>query len=474
MRAARPEFSAVILETAVPDAPDKRLVWASDMEIAMPAPLTLIETPSNPPQEADVVVIGGGIVGAFTAYFLAQRGLKTVLLEKGRIGAEQSSRNWGWCRQQNRDARELPIATKSLDLWERFVAESGEDIGFRRCGLLYLSNNEAEIDGWARWRDFAKTAGVTTHMLSAAEAAEKGRATGRSWKGGVFSPSDGIADPSKAAPAVARAIMKLGGTVIQNCAARGVETEGGRLSAVVTERGTIRTRIAILSGGAWASSFCRQLGVRFPQATIRSSIVAVSGAAGIPPALHTKDISITSRSNGDYTLAISGRARVDLTLQQLRFLPQFLPMFLKRWRLLSPGGFEGMKSGHETVSRWRLDQPTPMERIRILDPKPDQATLRLIHRRALDLLPALKTTQITGTWAGYIDSTPDGVPGIGEIESLPGFILAAGFSGHGFGIGPGAGHLIADIASGAEPIVDPKPYHPSRFATSSWGKVSDF
>ncbi|OQP86699.1 D-amino-acid oxidase [Rhizobium rhizosphaerae] len=440
----------------------------------MPAPLTLVETPSRPPQEADVVVIGGGIVGVFTAYYLTQRGFKTVLIEKGRVGAEQSSRNWGWCRQQNRDARELPISTKSLDLWERFVAETGEDVGFRRCGLLYLSNDEAEIAGWARWRDFARTVGVTTHMLSAAEAAEKGRATGRSWKGGVFSPTDGIADPSKAAPAVARAILKLGGTVVQNCAARGVETEGGRLSAVVTEHGTIRTKTAILSGGAWASSFCRQLGIRFPQATIRASIVAVSGVEGLPPALHTKDISVTSRSNGGHTLAISGRARVDITPQQLRFAPQFLPMFARRWRLLSPGGLEGLKSGHESLGRWRLDRPTPMERMRILDPAPTPGTLRLIHQRALELLPDLKHSTITGNWAGYIDSTPDGVPGIGETENLPGFILAAGFSGHGFGIGPGAGHLIADIASGQTPIVDPKPYHPSRFAGSAWGKVAEF
>lgn len=440
----------------------------------MPAPLTHIETSSQLPQYADVVVIGGGIVGVFTAYFLTKRGFKTVLIEKGRIGAEQSSRNWGWCRQQNRDARELPLATKSLELWEQFVEETGEDIGFRRCGLLYLSNNEAEIAGWARWRDFAKTVGVTTHMLTSAEAAEKGKATGKSWKGGVFSPTDGIADPSKAAPAVARAIVKMGGTVIQNCAARGVETEGGRLSAVVTELGVIRTKTAILSGGAWASSFCRQLGYRFPQATIRSSIVAVSGAEGVPPALHTSRISVTSRSNGGHTLAISGRAKVDVTPQQLRFSPQFMPMFVKRWRLLSPGGFEGVRSGHESLSRWRLDRPTPMERMRILDPAPDQKTLKLMHDRALELLPALKTTKITGTWAGYIDSTPDGVPGIGELENLPGFILAAGFSGHGFGIGPGAGHLVADIASGAVPIVDPKPYHPSRFTKSAWGKVSEF
>ncbi|HET6222426.1 MAG TPA: FAD-dependent oxidoreductase, partial [Dongiaceae bacterium] len=200
-------------------------------------PLRLVETSPNPPASADVVVIGGGIIGVFTAYYLARRGLSVAVVEKGRIGAEQSSRNWGWCRQQNRDARELPMATRSLELWEQFAADSGEDPGFKRCGLLYLSDDEAQIAGWAQWREFAKTTGVTTHMLSGREASERGQATGRAWKGGVFSPSDGTADPAKAAPAVAAALMKLGGTVHQNCAARGIEMEGGRLNGVVTEAG---------------------------------------------------------------------------------------------------------------------------------------------------------------------------------------------------------------------------------------------
>jgi len=441
----------------------------------MPAPLKLVDTTPELPDAADAVVIGGGIVGVFAAYYLARRGLKVALVEKGRIGAEQSSRNWGWCRQQNRDARELPMATKSLDLWERFAAESGEDTGFRRCGLLYLSDSEEELAGWARWRDFARTVGVTTHMLDSAQATERGRATGKPWRGGVFSPTDGTADPASAAPAVARAILKLGGTVHQSCAARGIETEGGSLSGVVTEHGTIRTKTAILAGGAWASSFCRQLGIRFPQAAIRSSILAVSpGAIGLPDALHTAAVSVTRRADGGYTLAISGRGRVDPTPQQLRFSPQFLPMFVKRWRSLAPGGLEGFRSGHETLARWRLDEPTPMERMRILDPAVDKATIHLTHSRALDLLPALKDTSIAAAWAGYIDSTPDGVPGIGEIAAIPGFILAAGFSGHGFGIGPGAGHLIADIVTGSEPIVDPRPHHPDRFRKSAWGKVADF
>lgn len=122
----------------------------------MSAPLLHIETSPTLPSEADVVVIGGGVVGVFTAYYLARSGVKVALVEKGRIAAEQSSRNWGWCRQQNRDARELPMATKSLELWDKIAEETGEDPGFRRCGLLYLSQDEAEIAGWARWRDFAK------------------------------------------------------------------------------------------------------------------------------------------------------------------------------------------------------------------------------------------------------------------------------------------------------------------------------
>ena len=218
----------------------------------MSPPLLFIESSPTLPTAADVVVIGGGIIGVFAAYYMAKRGVSVALVEKGRIGAEQSSRNWGWCRQQNRDARELPLASKSLDLWEQFSIESGEDAGFHRCGLLYLSNDDEELARWASWGEFAKTAGVTTYMLDGRQAAERGRATGKSWKGGVFSPTDGTADPGKAAPAVATALMKLGGSVNQQCAARGIELQGGHVSGVVTEAGVIQTKTVVLAGGAWA------------------------------------------------------------------------------------------------------------------------------------------------------------------------------------------------------------------------------
>jgi glycine/D-amino acid oxidase-like deaminating enzyme len=441
----------------------------------MPAPLRYIESSPTPPAEADAVIIGGGIIGTFTAYYLAKRGLKVALVEKGVVGGEQSSRNWGWCRQQNRDARELPLATKALDLWEQFGAESGEDTGFRRCGLFYVSNNEEELDTWTRWGEFARSVGVKTRMLTGDEASQHAGFTGQRWRGGVHSQMDGIANPALAAPAAAKALMALGGTVHQACAARGIETTGGAVSAVVTERGTIRTRLVIQAGGAWASSFCRQLGIRFPQATVRQSILAVgTGSLSLPDAFYSKSISITRRGDGAHTLAISGRAKVDPTAQFLRFQHQFLPMFARRWRNLSPGGLQGARAGHESLSRWRLDRPTPMEAMRILDPGADPKTVRLTLQRAARLVPALASVPMIASWAGFVDSTPDGVPVISEVPTISGLILAAGFSGHGFGIGPGSGHLIADIATGQEPLVDPRPYRLARFIPGEKIEVSEF
>ncbi len=441
----------------------------------MPAPLLKIETTPALPCEVDVVVIGGGIVGVCSAYYLARRGVRVALVEKGFIGAEQSSRNWGWCRQQNRDARELPMSTRSLALWQNLAGEIGRDTGFRRCGLLYLSQSAEEIEAWERWRNFAAGVGVTTHMLNVREATERGVATGQTWKGGVFSPSDGTADPAVAASVIAMGIMQAGGTVHQQCAAHGLETEAGRVSGVVTEAGTIRAGTVVLAGGAWASSFCRQLGIRFPQASVRASFLSVlPGARGIPDAFHTAEVSITRRGNGGHTLAISGRAKVDPTLQQLRYAQDFLPMFAKRRRSLKLGDLTGWRSGHETVTKWRLDTPTPMESNRVLDPEPDREAIEETLRRARRLLPALSSVGVAHAWAGYIDSTPDGVPAIGELDEMPGLFLAAGFSGHGFGIGPGAGHLVADLVTNSQPIVDPLPYRPQRLAKSVRGKVAEF
>lgn len=442
----------------------------------MPAPLMQIETTATLPAQADCVVIGAGIVGVSAAYWLARAGLSVVLLEKGRVGAEQSSRNWGWCRQQNRDARELPLSTKSLALWEEMSRDIGVDLGFRRCGLLYLSDDPAELEGWASWGRFARGEGVDTRMLSATEATERGAATGKSWVGGVWSPTDGTADPSRAAPLIAQGAMQHGAVVLQTCAARGIESAAGAVCGVVTERGVIRTPQVVVSGGAWASSFLHQSGIFFPQASVRSSILALApgGGENLPAALHTAAASVTRRFDGGHTVAVSGRSHFDPTPGILRGARHFLPMFAKRWRSLSTGGLQAWRAGFETRAIWALDRETPMERHRILDPRPSKTHVTDALNRARKLLPALKDVPMQASWAGYIDSTPDGVPVIDSDIGLSGLTLAAGLSGHGFGIGPGVGHLVADLLLGRTPITGTTQYKLDRFVQSQWGKVSKF
>jgi glycine/D-amino acid oxidase-like deaminating enzyme len=420
----------------------------------MPAPLMVIPSSPELPKECDAVVIGGGIVGACTAWYLAKGGMRVALVEKGRVGCEQSSRNWGWCRQQNRDQRLLPLATASLSCWEEIAEDLGEDLGFRRTGLLYVSDDEAELANWRDWSVFGNDQGVENHMLTAKEATERARSTGKAWKGGVSAPSDGIADTSSAAPRIARGLLSRGGTVHQFCAARGLETSAGKVTGVVTEAGTIRTSRVILAGGAWSSSFCRQLGISFPQATIRSTAIStLPGGPDIPHAFHSKGATITRRRDGGITLAISQLARVDPTPQSLRYARHFLPMFMARSDVLSFGDLRALFNGQESLRKWALDRPTPMERIRTLDPRPEPGVVALILERAHRFIPELASLGVQTSWSGYIDSTPDGLPVIDPDAGPEGLVLATGFSGQGFGTGPGTGRLVADIVLGQDSAI---------------------
>ena len=429
----------------------------------MPPSVQPVVSDEKLPSAADVVVIGGGMAGTTAAYALAKKGLSVALLEKGRIAGEQTSRNWGWCRQQHRDLRELPLAMKSLELWGNLNKELGVDTGFRRTGLLYVTTRKADFEQWEAWTLRARDFQMHSRILSPAEAKEMTPGSVPDWIGGVHSPNDGRAEPAMAGPAIAEGARQLGVTIHQDCAARGLDIEAGKVAGVVTERGTIKARAVLCAGGAWSSLFCRHHGLRLPQASVRATSFATTAAPAVTEGgLSMPDVTIRRRLDGGYTVGLGGRGLVELSPQGLLYARQFWPTFKQRRAGLTFGVGRSFFDGPETFSRWSLDQPSPFERHRTIDPAADPALMQLGLTRLGEHYPALKGLTVARSWGGMIDSTPDGIPVISAVDPLPGLYLSTGFSGHGFGIGPAAGQLAADLIAGDPPIVDPSPFRYSR------------
>ncbi|MBB3609274.1 FAD-binding oxidoreductase [Rhizobium sp. BK602] len=420
---------------------------------------------SNPdfPKSADVVVLGGGMAGVAAAYELARRGSSVVIVEKGTIAGEQSSRNWGWCRQQNRDPRELPLAQLAVRRWENLNAELGEETGFRRTGLIYATTRKADLDTWERWGRIARDFGVDTRMLTSAECSSMLKGNSRQWGGGVYSPTDGRAEPELAVPALARAAQRLGVVLLQNCAARELDVEAGRISGVVTEKGRIRASAVLVAGGAWSGMFLRHHGLRFLQACVKSTSFYTTAAPAVTEGgIAMQDVTMRRRLDGGYTVGLSGLGQLQITPYGLLQAREFWRTFQIRRKGLTFALGRQFFEGPEALTRWKADSISPFERIRTLDPEPDAHLVKRGLDRLVATYPVLAGIRAAQSWGGMVDSTPDAIPVISSVASRPGLFISAGYSGHGFGIGPAGGMLAADLIRGDKPCVDPKPFRYER------------
>ncbi len=418
------------------------------------------------PDRCDVAVIGGGIVGVSTAYELARRGVQVVLLEKGVIGGEQSGRNWGWVRQQNRDLYELPLAMQSLRRWEELSGELGEDIGFRRAGILYGTELQSDVAQWESWIARAREIGFNSEILSARELAVRIPSGRARWAGGLWSVTDGRAEPSKAAPAIARGAQRLGARVFQNCAVRSLDMSAGRVGGIWTERGRLAADTVVLAGGAWSALFCQHHGIDLPAINVIGTALRTAEAPAVVEGCFSgPDFALRRRLDGGYTIAVPGYGRVELAPQNLRHSVKFRTMFrskLKKKLKVRVG--TSFFHGPEANATWRDDDISPFERTRVLDPRVDSEWLERGLRNVARVFPELSSLRIAHAWAGAIDTTPDLVPIISKVDAKPGLVIASGFSGHGFGLGPGAGLLASRLVMNEAPQFDMGPYRLTRFS----------
>ncbi|MEX0312161.1 MAG: NAD(P)/FAD-dependent oxidoreductase [Tateyamaria sp.] len=426
--------------------------------------------PGPPPDRADVVVIGGGVIGVCTALYLAEAGKRVVLLEKGRIAGEQSSRNWGWIRQQGRDPDELPIMVDANRQWRDLAARTNVDIGLTQGGVTYLAKTEKEMAEYAAWLPHAQAHGVDSRLLSSGEVSELIPGMARRYHGALYTASDMRAEPWVAVPALAGIAARAGATIVENCAVRGLDLQAGRVAGVITERGRIAAQEVVLAGGAWSSLFLRRHGVVMPQLSVRATVAATEPLSMVYPGGAADDrLAFRPRADGGYSLAAGGFHELFLGPDAFRAFPKYLAQlradpFGTRYLLGAPRGYPDAWS---TPRAWDFDTQSPFEAMRILDPAPNRRKVAQLTRDFHELFPTLGPVRIKSAWAGMIDTMPDVVPVVDRVAALPGLTVGTGMSGHGFGIGPGMGHVLAALVMGGDPGHDLSRFRLSRFSDGS-------
>lgn len=409
--------------------------------------------PERSTHRYDAVVIGGGIVGCATALFLAHEGLEVALMERHEIAACQSGLNAGWIRALGRTRAELPLVNAAIGLWRRWMSELEIPVVFG--GGVSVAVDEPAMGRLLRWRDIAEALLPQTEVLDPAAIAARWPFLGHDWRGGLHHGGDGHCDPVLATRAIAERARALGASIWERRRVDSIAVSRGAVRGVVVEGQTVQAPLVICAAGAWSSRVLRRVGVSLPIQVVRSTVLRTHP---IPPLMEVCAMTPAGafRQAQDGSLVIAGgvRADVDVAAESLRYLRWFSKtgVAMRRQVALHPGFLVRELAGLRAGRGWRVAGPWPD----VATPNCPRAQAALAGIGALIGRPL--TIAERGVWAGYVDVTPDSTPVIGPVNSVRGLHVASGFSGHGFGVGPAAGLLAAQLALGREPIVDPTPF----------------
>jgi sarcosine oxidase subunit beta len=376
--------------------------------------------PSREPVRSDVIIVGGGIMGAATAFFLRQRGRSVALIERGLIGQQASGVNFGNVRRQGRFLPQLPLANRSRAIWGRLNELLGEDAEFLPTGHIRVAYTAEMIDRMEAYAREAKHYGLDLEIIGGNELRARHPFFGPEVKAGSFSPFDGHANPRLAAPAFGRAAARAGAQLFENTDIIRVEKEGEDFRVESADGRVFRAPILQISAGAWGNRLSAQFGEPVPiEAYGPQMCVTEPLPYAITPVLGvTTDVA-----------------------EEVVYCRQ-----VKRGNIVIGGGM-----------RTRPDLVTRRAHV---DPANTLSQLHQIKR----LVPALDRLSIIRVWSGVEGYMPDDVPIMGLSGKVSGLHYAFGFCGHGFQLGPGVGDVMAELIDTGTTSTPIAPFAITRFS----------
>jgi sarcosine oxidase subunit beta len=370
------------------------------------------------PRAADVVVIGGGVVGCSIAYHLARRGRRDVLvLEREGVGSGTTSKAAGGIRAQFATETEIRFSLESIAVFERFAEEFGVDIGYRKIGYLFLISDPADLEGFAARMALQRRLGVDVRRISPEDA--------RTLVPGlrvddlvaaVWGPGDGVAGPAEVTEGFARRARELGVRIVEGVEVEAIDVERGRATGVRTRQGEVAVSVVVNAAGPAAARVAGLAGLALPVHPRRRHIFYTEPFPELPGPVPLT----TDRATGFYFRK---------EMEQL---------------LLSPGDVEDVGDDRTAPVDWARAEETV--------------------EKALHRLPVIEKARIAGGWAGLRPLTPDDHAIIGWAPGVAGFFLAVGFGGHGFQHSPATGRYVAEWLCEGRPSIDLSLFDPARFA----------
>ena len=377
------------------------------------------------PDTADVVIIGGGVMGVSTAYHLARKGNTDVLLlERNRFfGEESTGRCAGGIRYQFSNEIDVRLSQHSLPMLQRFAEELEQEIDLRQCGYLFLLSREEDVRVFQENVALQRSLGIETEWLSPEEVRRRAFPVDTSGiLAGTFGPRDGLADPSGVVQGYVKGARRLGARLVTDTEATGIEIKAGRVCAVLTSRGRVETATVVNAAGPWAALVGAMAGVEVPVRPLRRQIAVTTAVRELPH---------------DFPMVID-------FADSLYFHRE------------GNGVLTGMSNLHE---RDGFDQS--------VDPEWELTHLE----RAVARMPVLENAGVLNRWAGLYAVSPDALAILGRVPDLQGFYCINGFSGHGFMHGPICGLLLAEeILDGRAHTVDIEPLRIDRFMQKATAK----